>query len=65
MILNSNKFSNRDYTSALFASLSFHPNLKIVKNGKILRIIYQNHNILAARGILNILPRAAFYSNYD
>lgn len=31
MILNSNKFSNRDYTNALFASLSFHPNLKIVK----------------------------------
>jgi len=31
MILNSNKFSNRDYTNALFASLSFHLNLKIVK----------------------------------
>lgn len=31
MILKSNKFSNKDYTDALFASLSFFPNLNIVK----------------------------------
>ncbi len=31
MILNANKFSQKDYTDALFASLSFCPNKKIVK----------------------------------
>lgn len=31
MILNTNKFSQKDYTNTLFASLSFYPNLNIVK----------------------------------